>query len=99
MLDSEPVHELEDAPDGEPEAANGQPEATVQPLESLSAEDRAYISELLAEIAKAPSMETLTAISFIVKKKPQGVRDGVRAAYLQRQAELEKAGQPEWSEE
>ena len=99
MLDSEPAHEPEDAPGDEPEAANGQPEATAPPLETLSPEDRAYISELLAEIAKAPSMETLAAIGFILKAKPKPVKDGVRAAYLQRQAELEKAGQPEGSDE
>jgi len=97
MLDSEPVHELEDAPGDEPEAANGQPEATAQPLESLTPEDRAYIAELLDEIAKAPSLETLTAIGFILKAKPKPVKDAVRAAYMQRQGELE-AGQPEGSE-
>jgi hypothetical protein len=97
MLDSEPSREAEDAPDDEPEAANGQPEATAPPLEPLSPEDRAYIQELLDEIAKAPSLETLSAIGFIVKTKPKGVRDAVRAAYMQRQGELE-AGQPESGE-
>lgn len=66
----------------------------VEPLivsEPLSEADRAYIAEVLTEIANATTPEILQAIGFAVKQKPKAVGDAVRPAYAAKVAELKAA--------
>ena len=63
-------------------------EYTIMPLKA-SADEQAFIDEVLGEIAKADTPEILKAIGFVVAKKPKPIQDAVRAAYAARQKELQ----------
>ena len=56
--------------------------------DELSAEDKAYIDEVLVEIANATTPEILKAIAFAVKSKPKAVVDAVSGAGAKKAAEL-----------
>jgi len=53
-----------------------------------TAEDKADIATMTAEIVAAQSLEVMKAIKFAVEKKSQAVRDALRGPFMQRQAEL-----------
>ena len=63
-------------------------EVTIYPVPSLSDADRVYVEDAISEISAAETMEALTAIGFILKKKSSLVQDELRPVYAQRSKEL-----------
>lgn len=63
--------------------------------DTLTAEDQAYIAEVLTEIQSAPSQEVMKALGSVIKLRSKGVQDAVRSAYAAKVAELKakEAGQ------
>lgn len=63
-------------------------EYTLLPFPTVAPADKAYIDDVLAEIAAAESLEALNAIGLILKTKSKPIQDAVRGAYAARKKEL-----------
>lgn len=65
-------------------------EVTIQPLASLTAEEKQFIEAVREDLSKADTVAELKGHGELLKSKPKAVQDALRPVYAKRLKELQK---------